>query len=527
MRKISLLLVLVLVFVTLLSGCTQPAAPTTAAPTTAPGETTAAPTTTPPAPAKDKLVIAMSASPSELDGNGKNDSASLQVRMQMYETLVALDESMNIIPAIAESWEYVDETTLVFKIREGVKFHDGTELKASDVAFSLIRGDEMGYVGNNLKVIDFEKSGATGDYEYTMVLKFPFAPVLSALTVGAAGMVSEAYVNAHDLDFLARNPNGTGPYMLKEWFEGDRIELVKFNDYWAETKGVNELVFRFIPEAANRAIEIEVGGVDIAYDMSPNDTLRLQDNPNVQVALGDNLSTTYIGFNYTRENLQDKRVRQAVSWALDLEPIVDAVYFGLGHQGRNLIAPAVWGFSENVPQYGYDPEKAKQLLADAGYADGLTTKIWTSNNQQRMDIAEIMQNQLGAVGINAEVEVIEWGNFLVALQNKELDIYILGISASTGDGDALYNQFHSTSPFSGNTGYYQNAELDALLEQSRLETDPVERAKVLEKVQQFVMEELPWIPVWHGVNATGLGPDVEGFINSPSGTHILKNVHFK
>ena len=144
-----------------------------------------------------------------------------------------------------------------------------------------------------------------------------------------------------------------------------------------------------------------------------------------------------------------------------------------------------------------------------------------------MDIAEIMQNQLAEVGINAEVEVIEWGNFLIALQNKELDIYLLGISAPTGDGDALYNQFHSTSPFSGNTGYYQNAELDTLLDQSRLETDPVERAKVLEKVQQFVMEELPWIPVWHGVNATGLGLDVENFVNSPSGNHILKDVYFK
>ncbi len=527
MRKISLLLVVMLLFVTVMAGCSSNDTPPEPAPNGSdetPGED---PSDDPAEPPKDTVVIATGAAPSELDGNGKNDSASLQVRLQMYETLVTTDSDMNIVPAIAESWDYIDDTTIVFKIREGVKFHDGTELKASDVEFSLVRADAIGYTGNNLKVIDFDNSGATGEYEYTMKLHAPFSPVLSSLTVGAAGMVSQAYVEANTEEFLARNPNGTGPYTLDEWYDGDRIELVKFDDYWRETQGAQRLVFRFIAEAANRAIEVEVGGVDLAYDLSPNDTIRLQEDPNVDVFLADNLSTTYIGFNYTKENLQDKLVRQAVRYALDLETIVDAVYFGLGHTGVSTIAPAVWGFSDNVPSYTFDPDKARDLLAQAGYEDGLTTKIWTSDNQQRMVIAEIMQNQLGAVGINAEVEVIEWGNFLVALQNKELDIYILGISASTGDGDALYNNHHSTSPFSGNTGYYNNPELDVLLEQSRLETDPAERMKVLEEVQQMVMEELPWIPVWHGVNAIGMAPGLEGFSAHPSGTHILTEVHFR
>jgi len=476
---------------------------------------------------KNNLVVAMASEPSTLDGNGKDDSASVQVKTQIYEGLVTKEANMEVLPLLAESWEYEDDTTIIFKIRQGVKFHDGTELKASDVKFSLERAYEMGFAAANLSAIDFEKCEVIDDYTYKMVLKHPFAPIISNLAASSAVIVPQKVVEEKGEDYLSNNPIGTGPYKLKEWIQGDRIELVKNEDYWGEVQGVDTITMRFISEAANRAIEVEVGGVDIAYDISANDIERLEENPDVEALRNMGLSTTYIGFNCQKEPFTDKKVRQAVAHALDIENIVKTVYFGTGTPGRNVLAPTVWGFSEKVKPLEYNPEKSKSLLKEAGYGDGFKTTIWVSDNQQRIDIAEIVQNQLRAVGIECEVKILEWGTFLEALEKKELDIYILGNSVTSGDGDELYYQFHSESNYSGNTAYYRNPEVDALIEESRSLIDDEERAKKLEEIQMLVIEEAPWIPVWHGEVVVGIRNNVKGFEIHPTGNHRLFNVYFE
>lgn len=509
MKKISLLLAVMLLSTALLSGCSSDK------------------DQQPDGAKKDTLVVAISSAPSTLDGNGKNDSSSLEVRAQIYEGLVGQNEQMEIVPLLAESWEYENDTTLIFNIRKGVKFHNGDEVKASDVAFSLKRAYDGGYSESALSAVDFEKCEVVDEYTYKMVLKYPFAPILASVADASAVIVPQKVVEENGSDYLSSNPVGTGPYTLKEWVQGDRIELVKNENYWGESKGVKNIVMRFISEVANRAIEVEVGGVDIAYDISPNDIGRLEDNKDVVVQRTPNLATTYIAFNCEKEMFKDKRVRQAVGHALDLTSIVDAVYFGVGSTGKSMIAPTVWGYSENVKPLEYDIEKAKQLLAEAGYADGLNTTIWVSDNQQRIDIAEIAQNSLKNVGINAEVKILEWGTFLEAVENKELDIFILGSVASSGDGDALYDSFYSKSHFSGNTAYYKDAEMDKLLEASRSEIDPEKRAKILEEIQIKAIEEAPWIPVWHGEVVTASRSNVKGFVNHPTNFHSLANVYFE
>lgn len=476
---------------------------------------------------KDNLIVAMASEPSTLDGNGKDDSASVQVRTQMYEGLVTQNAEMEVVPVLAEDWEYEDDTTIIFHIRQGVKFHDGTELKASDVKFSLERAYEMGFAAADLSAVDFEKCEAVDDYTYKLVLKHPFAPIISSLAASSAAIVPQNVVEEKGEDYLSANPIGTGPYKLEEWIQGDRIELIKNEDYWDEVKGVDSITMRFITETANRAIEVEIGGVDIAYDVSPNDIDRLKDNPDVEVLQDMSLSTTYIAFNCQKEPFTDSRVRQAIAYALDIENIVDSVYFGTGTTGKNVLAPTVWGCSENVKPLGYDPEKAKALLEEAGYSDGFKTKIWVSDNQQRIDIAEIAQNQLKEVGIDCEVKILEWGTFLEALENKELDIFLLGNSVTSGDGDELYYQFHSESNYSGNTAYYRNPEVDAMIEESRVIIDDNERAKKLEDIQKVVIEEAPWIPVWHGEIITGIRNNVKGFENHPTGNHRLFNIYFE
>lgn len=515
MKKINILLILLLVFTLAFTGCSS-STNEVVKDGSSEGEKV-----------KDTLIVAMASEPSTLDGNGKDDNASSQVKAQIYEGLVRQDPQMNILPVLAEDWNFENDTTIIFNIRKGVKFQNGNELKASDVKFSLKRAYDNGYAAADLSPIDFEKSEAVDDYTYKMVLKHPYAPIISKLASSSAVIVPQKVVEEKGEDYLSTNPIGTGPYKLKEWAQGDRIELVKNEEYWQETKGVKNIVMRFISEIANRGIEVEIGGVDIAYQISPNDIERLNQNPDVETIKTPSLSTTYIGFNCQKETFKDKKVRQAIAYALDIDAIADTVYFGTGTPAKSVLAPTVWGFSEDVKTLGYDPEKAKILLEEAGYSDGLDTAIWVSDSQQRIDIAEIAQNQLKDVGINAEVKILEWGTFLEKLKEKELDIYLLGNSVTSGDGDELYYQFHSESGYSGNTAYYSNEEIDDLIEKSRLAIDPDERAKYLEEIQNKVIEEAPWIPVWHGEIVTGVRSNIEGFENYPNENHKLSNVHFK
>jgi len=472
--------------------------------------------------ARTSLTVAMGANPSSLDGNGRNDSASITIRRQMYNTLIAQDYDMSPIPALATSWEFLDDVTIQFEIRQGVRFHNGELLKASDVAFSLERAFELGFASAALSMVDFSQSGATGEYQYTLVLQHPFAPILSNLAAAAAAIVHEGTARAMGDD----NNVGTGPFKYGQWIHGDRIELVRFDDYWGTPPAIESITFRIITEPLNRAIEVETGGVDIALEVAPSDVRRLEEHDSVNLIRNLNLSTTYIGFTYTSEPLDNVLVRQAISHALDLESIVEAVFFGVGAPAQGFISPMVWGYSDAGQLPEFNPDRSRELLEQAGFGDGLDTVLWTSDNQVRIEIAEIAQNQLRQVGINAEVRIVEWASFLSAVEFQELDIFILGIGATTGDADALFSQFHSTSHFSANTAHFRCYDLDVMLEASRVETNPARRLELLEEIQVRLAYLVPWMPISHGENTNATRLDVRGFRNHPTGTHFLGNVYF-
>jgi len=479
-----------------------------------------------PAVTKDTLIVAMAAEPSTLDGNGKNDNASINVRRQLYETLLTYNEDMELVPLLAESYRWEGDKVIIFNIRKGVLFHNGEELKASDVKYSVERAARMMYASNQVGVVDLPACQVLDDYTYKMVLKMPFAPMLANVTVSAMAIVHEKTTKELNDDMTER-PVGTGPYKLDVWNRGDRIELVKFDKYWGKAEGVQRIVYRIITESTSRAIEIETGGVDIAFDINPVDLKNLQSNSAVKVLIDMGLRTDYVGFNCSKAPFNDVRVRQAISHALDKKAIVEAVYMGTNQPGRGMIAPTVWGYSDDIQLLEYNPAKAKQLLAEAGYPNGLKTTIWTNDTQVRIDIAEIMQSQLKEVGIEANIQVVEWGTYLKMIEDKSLDIYILGISAPTGDGDALYNQFFSTSHFSGNTAHFKDATIDALLQVTREKTNRDERFAAIKKAHQEIVNRAPWAPVAHVEYITATRANVVGFRNHPTGVHYLGDAHFK
>jgi len=475
---------------------------------------------------KENLVVALGADASTLDANGKNDSSSISVRRQIFETLLTYNEKMELEPLLAESYRWEGDKTIIFKIRKNVLFHNGETLKASDVKYTMERAAKLKYASNQLSVVDLDACAVLDEYTYKMVLKMPFAPMLANVTVPSLSIVHEKTVKSLN-DDMTDKPVGTGPYKFSMWNRGDRIELVKFDKYWGKPAAIPKVIYRIITETTSRAIEVETGGVDIAYDISPIDYKNLKTNQNVKVLVNMGLRTDYVGFNCSKAPFNDVRVRQAISHALDKKAIVDAVYMGTNQPGKGMIAPTVWGYSNDIKLLEYNPAKAKELLAQAGFPNGMKTTIWTNDTQVRIDIAEIMQNQLKKVGVEAKIQVVEWGTYLKMIEDKSLDIYILGISAPTGDGDALYNQFYSESHFSGNTAHFKDKVVDELLQISREKTDRAERLAALRKVHQDVVTKAPWAPIAHVEYITATRTNVEGFANHPTGVHYLGEVWFK
>lgn len=477
---------------------------------------------------KTELIVAQGADAKSLDPHATNDQPSSRVMKQIYETLVSQNEKMELQPGLAESWTQLDDTTYEFKLKQGVKFHNGEEFKASDVKFTMLRALESPNVGHIVGAIDPNKIEVIDDYTIKIGTAEPFAPLLSHLAHTGSSILNEKAVTEAGENY-GQQPVGTGPFKFVSWTNGDNIVFEGFEDYHEGAPKLTKITFRSIPENTNRTIELETGGVDLIYDVDPNDVTRVEENDNLVLQRIANLSTTYIGFNCKKAPFDNVKVRQAINLALDTDSIIKSVMKGVGAPAKGPLGPMVWASNQNLEPYAYDVEKAKALLAEAGYPDGFETTIWTNENQQRMDIAEIAQNQLSAIGVKAEVKVMEWGAYLDGTANGEHDMFILGWVSVTGDPDyGLYPLFHS-SQFgdAGNRTFYSNPEVDALLDKARNSTDSNEREEAYMKVQQIVRDDAPWAFLNTGEDIAGMAKNLKGFVQSPAGHHKLYPVYFE
>lgn len=473
----------------------------------------------------DTLVVAQGADADSLDPHATNDQPSSRVMKQIYESLINQNEEMELIPGLAEDWEQIDELTWEFHLREGVMFHNGEELTASDVEFTILRALESPDVGHIVGAIDPEGIEVVDDYTIRISTIEPFAPLLAHLAHTAASILNEDAVEEYGEDY-GDNPVGTGPYMLDEWTRGSEIHLTRFEDFHGENGQMENITFRNIQEDGNRTIELETGEIDIAYDILPTDMSKIEDNEELELVRDLNFSTVYLGFNMDKEPFDDVRVRQAINYAIDVESIIETVMEGSGEVANGPIGPMVWASNDALEPYGHDVERAKELMEEAGYEDGFSTTIWTNDNQLRQDIAQIAQSQLEEIGIDIEIEVLEWGAYLEGTANGEHDMFILGWVTVTGDPDyGLYALFHSEQfGAAGNRTFYANERVDELLEEARKSADPDVREEAYMEVQEIVRDEAPWLFLNTGEDRTGIRNNVTGFKNHPAGHHPLWNV---
>ena len=519
-RRVSLFLSMLLVLTMVTAAFTGCANETKASPSVAEANPIASEVAK-----KDTLVIAMTGNPTTFDPAGKNDGTSMAVKRQIYEGLTINDTNLNISPCLAKSWEYQDENTIIFHLNEGVLFHDGSELTAEDVEFSIKRSYDNSFATAYMAAFDLEKSAAVDKYTYKLVTKYPSGTILNILAYPGLAISSKKAVEALGKDTTTGCP-GTGPYKFVNWTQGDSVELTKFEKYWGKSEGSNNILFRIIPETSSRVVEVETGGVDIAYDVSAQDAKRYENDDSIDVHRKTTTTLVYLGMNCSKAPFDNELVRQAIGHCVVRQDLVDMVYNGQGSAATSSVCASLYGYSSNTKVLEYDPAKAKALLAEAGYPNGIKTKIWVRDQQIYMDAAEVIANQLAAGGITAEVKVVEWASMLTSIENKELDIYIMSLGVASGDaGDGLQRYFYSENPFSSNTAFFKDPEFDKLILAANLELDKNKRLELLAQAQQYAIDKAPWVPLLDSESLFLTNSKVKNLELDPTSYQYFKDVY--
>lgn len=442
-----------------------------------------------------EIRIAIPTEPVNLDPRLGTDSNSQYVQELVYSSLLRIGGNLEPVPDLAESWENPSPERYVFHLREGVTFHDGVEVTAEDVkyTFDTLRDPEFGssFAANYEAV---QEVNVLDDYTVEFVLESPFAPFLYYMNVG----IVPRHLAEDGSHNLQSEPVGSGPFQMTEWRRGERIVLDAYEDYFEGPPRLDRIVMVPIPETTVRLLELETGNVDMAIGI-PNENIQgIRDNPELAIAEGGAAAFHVMAFQNEREPFNDPRVRQALVHAIDKEGIVEHVYYGLFPVAHTPIVPSSWAHNPTVPEYGHDPERARELLAEAGVdPEELSLTIHTWNRDAEVQIATIMQNQLQQIGIDADISVKEFAAFRDDVNEGNYDIMVMGFGRQTDPDSHLYTHFHSSQvpPAGVNRWRFSNERIDELLEQARVEMDQEARNEMYQEIQQIIAEEVPYTPL--------------------------------
>lgn len=472
---------------------------------------------------KNTLTWAQGADVTSLDPHQGKETPAVQVNTQIFDTLVTVDPETNeVVPQIAESWEQTDDQTYVFKIREGIKFHDGSDLTAEDVKFSLDRARNSAAVSYIVNFI--EEVTVDDDHTVTVKTTAPYAPTLRNLAIPFAAIVPKAVVEADENAFI-QNPVGSGPYKFVEWNHGDHVTLKAFDDYYAGKPETENLIMKVIPETSQRTIALETGEVDLAYDLAVNDIPKVNSDDKLTVYEIPSLTCWYVSMNMNKKPFDNPKVREAMSMAIDRQTIIDTINAGSGQTADAIIAPAVFGYySTGVKEY--NPTKAKELLAEAGYPNGFSTTLWVNDNQSRIEMCQAMQAMLLEVGVQCNLEVLEFGSFISRTTAGDHDLAYFGWTTSSGDADySYYSLEHSTQQgAAGNRSFLADPDVDKLIEEARSNTNEEERKELYKELAIKLDEINNNIPVYYNSINVGANKKVEGFVMDANGYHSLEKV---
>ena len=494
---------------------------------------------------KDTLVFGRGGDSTSLDPSRVTEGETFKVTVNLFETLLNFGEEDTTVQAgLAKEWNTDDGLTYTFQLEEGVKFHDGTDFNADAVVKNFERWangdadkfpyyDTMfgGFKDDESHVID--SVTADGDYTVIIKLKRPQAPFLKNIAMSMFAIASPTAFEQGD-DQFERNPVGTGPFKFVDWKTNDSITIEKFDDYWQEgLPKLNKVVFRSIPDNSARLNALIAGEIDLADGINPSDAEKIEGDGDLQLIKRPSMNIGYLGLTVTREPFDKKEVRQAMNHAIDKETIINSFFEGQANTAKNPMPPSISGYNDDIEEYDYNPEKAKELLAKAGYPDGFEMELWAMPVPRPYmpdgaKVAEVIQSNLADIGVKAKIVTYEWGTYLDKASKGEADAFMLGWTGDNGDADNfLYALLDEDNIGSNNYTYFKNAKMHDLFIEAQTEVDEDKRIELYKEAQEIIHEEAPWVPLAHSTPLLAASKDLSGFVPHPTGSDLLSNVEFK
>jgi peptide/nickel transport system substrate-binding protein len=488
----------------------------------------------------DTLVEATLGDVSSLIPNITSDGPSHEVGGLIYNGLVTSDRDLNIVGEMAKSWDFTpDCRQLTFTLRDNIKWHDGTPFTADDVVFTyhaMVHPKTPTAYKEDFRAV--ERIEAVDPLTVRIAYARPYAKALQSWSMWMLPKhLLARYVEEGRLREAPQNRNmpiGTGPYRFREWRPGEKVVLTANPDYFEGRPFISRIVYRVIPSQATIFLELKAKGVDTA-NLTALQYTRQTRYPAFDKAYHKyrypSATYTYFGFNLKDPRFADVRVRQAFAHAINKQALIDGVLYGLGREATGPYKPGTWVYNPNVKRYPYDLERARQLLAQAGWternADGLLVKdgkpftftlMTNQGNDERKKVAEIIQASLKELGVGVDIRILEWASFIKEyVKKRRFEAIVLGWGI--GQDPDQYEIWHSskTGPDDLNTISYANHEVDGLLERGRSSCFETERKKSYDRLQEILAQEQPIIFLYFRDSLPAVAARVRGVKESPNG----------
>jgi len=462
---------------------------------------------------KNTLVIALMTSPTNLDVRVGNDNASGRVYDLINSGLIKVTPNMDYAPDVAEKWETPDDKTIIFHLNPKAKFQNGQALKASDVKWtydSLMAPNFVTSKKSGYAVVDHIE--APDDHTVIFKLKEPNAGIFDNLTLGILP-------TGADTNVYKTKPIGAGPYKVVDFRPDDRVELEAFDQWHGGAPKIKHVTLRIIPDATTRVLELRRGTVNFEVNSIPFENVsEFAGKPDFNIVKTPGSVYQYIAINLRDPILGKKEVRHALAYAIDREKIVKDIQRGYANVTDTMLAEGHWARADNLPTYPYDPAKAKQLLAQAGYPNGFSFTFRTSTDAEANSRAQVVQAMLKQVGVNMSIQSNEMATFFADIGKGNFQMYSLTRNGIQ-DPDFYYVLFYSKNlpPEGQNRGFYQNPRIDQLLLQGRSTFDRTKRKPLYDEVQKIVADDLPYISLYLQTNVAVMRSNVDGYVQYPAG----------